>query len=152
MTPFIRSAYNYDMDEESLKSGLHCKDKTLAQQQFRDEVDINTIVERFGLTGQMPTDIREPSYGDYTGIFDYQSAMNVVVEARQAFMELPAKIRARFHNDPQEILEFLDDENNRDEAVKLGLVKKAEEPADEAPQAPVAAPAARPGATAPDPK
>lgn len=152
---FVRSAYNYDMNEASRKSGLHCKDKTRTQQHFKEECDINTIVQRFGLTGELPTTVQTPTYGDYTGIFDFQSAMNKVVEAQQNFMTLPAKIRARFHNDPQELLEFVTDESNRPEAEKLGLVERAPQPTEASPTpsgAPPAAAAAQPGAAAPDPK
>lgn len=150
--PFLRTAYNYDMNKAGDESALECKDQTLTQQQFLEETDINTIVRRFGLTGELPTDFREPQYGDYTGIFDYQTAMNAVRQADETFMEMPANIRARFHNNPQELLEFLDDDDNRQEAIKLGLVKKADEPSKEAPQAPQTSGAARAGATAPDPK
>lgn len=150
--PFLRTQYNYDMNKAGDESGLKCEDKTLAQQQFKDEVDINTIVERFGLTGQLPDDVRTPQYGDYEGVFDFQTAMNAVREAQENFMELPAKTRARFHNDPQELLEFLDEEQNRPEAVKLGLVKEAQAPIEEALQAARPSAASSPGATAPDPK
>lgn len=150
--PFLRTAHNYDMDHASRNSGLECLDKSLAQQQFLEESDINTIVRRFGLTGELPTDFREPLYGDYTGVWDYQTAMNAVRQADETFMTMPAHIRARFHNDPQELLEFLADNDNRAEAIKLGLVKEADEPAKEAPQARQGDAAAKPGATAPDPK
>ena len=40
-------------------------------------------------------------------------------------MELPAKVRARFDNDPQMFLEFVASEDNRQEAVELGLIKLA---------------------------
>ncbi len=36
-------------------------------------------------------------------------------------MRMDAKIRARFHNSPQEFLEFFADPANADEAVRLGL-------------------------------
>jgi hypothetical protein len=143
-TPFVRSPYNYDMDKASTDTGLECKDKTLAQQQFRDEVDINTMVERFGLTGEMPQLLNLPETGDFTGIFNFQSAMNIVAQAQTEFMTLPAKLRARFHNDPAEILEFLQDPENREEAQRLGLVKpdqpkptlEGQQPAPETPDAP----------------
>lgn len=137
MTVFVRNPYNYDADKVSLETGLTCKDKTLTQQHFKDECDINVIVERFGLTGEMPQVLNMPTYGDFTGIFDFQSAMNTVRQAEEAFMTLPANMRARFHNQPHELLEFLNDDNNKDEAIKLGLVNKPEEP----PQPPTAAPA-----------
>lgn len=155
MKPFVRSQYNYDMNEASEQSGLKCEDKTLAQQQFKDETDINTIVERFGLTGEMPHVSHTPTYDDFTGVFDFQTAMNVVVQAQREFMSYPAKLRARFSNDPQEFLEFMDKPENMDEAIKLGLAERREPPA--APstrpaEAPPASADAPPGAAAPAPK
>lgn len=121
--PFIRSPYNYDMNEAGDESGLACKDPTLTQQSFKDEADINTLVERFHLTGEMPQLQQLPSYDDYTGLFDYQTAMNAVIAARQTFESLPAKTRARFHNEPQEFLEFFEDPENRPEAIRMGLIQ-----------------------------
>jgi len=119
---FLRAAYNYDADEASLESGLSCPEPTLAQQSFKDECDINTILERFAVTGELPNNVRMPQYGDFTGISDYQSALNAVIAADDSFMQLPASIRARFDNDPALFVEFCGDESNRDEAIKLGLV------------------------------
>lgn len=120
--PFVRSEFNYDMNEASDASGLACKDKSLAQQQFKEEADINTIVERFHLTGQVPQLAHLPQYGDYEGIFDFQSAMNTIRSAQEQFMSLPANIRARFHNEPQEFLEFCNNKENHAEARKLGIL------------------------------
>lgn len=134
MKPFVRSAYNYDMNEASDESGLKCEDPTLAQQQYREESDINTIVERFNLTGTMPTNLKPPTYADYTDeITDYQTAWNMVVRARETFMQLPAKVRTRFDNDPQKFLTFCEDPENADEAKKLGLVNVPPKPV-ESPQ------------------
>lgn len=121
--PFIRSPYNYDRDNVSNETGLECLDATKAQQQFREECDINTIMERFGRTGELIAPIRMPQYGDFDGINDYHSAMNAIVEAQSSFEQLPAKVRARFSNDPAEFLEFCFNEENRDEAIRLGLVE-----------------------------
>ena len=125
MLPFVRSPYNYDVMEVSNETGLRCEDVSLAVQDQRDEVDINTIVRRFGLTGQLPEDIRAPEYGDFTGVSDYQSALNAVMEADSEFNRMPAELRARFNNDPQLLLEFVSDERNREEAGKLGLLRVA---------------------------
>ena len=51
---FLRTPYNYDVDEVSAETGLACFDESLTQQQFKEESDINEIVRRFGLTGQTP--------------------------------------------------------------------------------------------------
>ena len=121
--PFLRTPYNYDRDAASNDSGLECLDPTMAQQQFREECDINTIMERFGRTGELIAPIRMPQYGDFDGVNDYHSAMNAIVEAQQTFDSLPAKLRARFSNDPAEFLDFCMNEENRDEAIRLGLVE-----------------------------
>lgn len=129
--PFVRSAYNYDRDAASDESGLRCDDPSLAQQQFKDECDINTIMERFGQTGQLP-DVRMPQYGDFTGVQDYHSAMNAVVEAQESFLALPAYVRARFENDPGQFVDFClaeDTPEHRAEAVRLGLVSPSPTPA-----------------------
>lgn len=120
--PFVRNPYNYDVDAASEESGLRCEDPSLAVQSARDEVDINTIVRRFGLTGQLPEDLRAPTYGDFVGVNDYHSAMNAVAKANEAFEEMPAEVRARFQNDPAEFVAFCSDEKNRDEMKKLGLL------------------------------
>lgn len=137
--PFFRSAYNYDTMEASNDSSLVCLDPSLAQQSMLEESDINTIVMRFGLTGTLPQGVRAPTYGDFTGISDFHSAVNAISEANESFDELPANVRARFHNNPAEFVDFCSDVNNRDEAVKLGLVFPQEPPAEVPPPvAPVA--------------
>lgn len=121
MTPFIRSPYNYDMNAAGDASGLNCKDKSLAQQQFKEESDINTIVERFRLSGELPTNLHMPQNMDFETIFDFQSAMNMIRDAQESFAKLPAKVRYRFHNNPAELVDFVSDAENLQEAIKLGL-------------------------------
>lgn len=125
--PFFRTEYNYDRNVASDNSGLSCPEPTKTQQNFKDEVDINTIVERFGLTGELPTDVRMPQSGDFTDVTDFQGAMNLIRQAEEGFMEMPANIRARFHNNPAEFLDFVHDEKNVDEAIKLGVLLKKPE-------------------------
>jgi len=127
-TPFLRTQYNYDTNAASNESGLHCEDVSLTQQHFKDETDINNILRQFNITGLLPEHPLSPRYGDFTGIGDYQSALNAVIAADDQFMALPANIRARFDNDPALLIDFLADENNRSEAEKIGLleVPKAE--------------------------
>lgn len=140
---FLRTEFNYDRDQSSRDSGLSMVDADgvldvgKTQQHFAAECDINTIVERFGLTGQLPEVVKLPMSGDFTGVTDFQSALNAVIEARESFMELPADVRARFSNDPQRLLEFVADPKSRDEGIKLGLFKAPVEPV--APVAPVVA-------------
>jgi phage internal scaffolding protein len=123
--PFLRTPYNYDKDAASNESGLHCEDVTLTQQHFKDECDINNILRQFNVTGLLPEAPLSPRYGDFTGISDYQTALNQVIAAEDEFMSLPANIRARFNNDPGQLIDFMENNENRNEAIKLGLVKEA---------------------------
>ena len=122
---FLRTPYNYDLDAASNESGLRCEDASLAQQHYKEECDINTILQKFNISGILPENPLSPRYGDFTGISDYHTALNRVIAAQDEFDALPATIRAKFENDPAQLIEFLDDEKNRPEAEKLGLVTTA---------------------------
>ncbi|WNK14940.1 MAG: internal scaffolding protein [Microvirus sp.] len=135
--PFIRSANNYDAFEASNETGLKCEDISLAQQHQKEEADINTIIRRFGISGQLPTNVRMPTYGDFTDVTNYHEALTAVKEAENSFMAMPAYIRERFGNNPEKFVEFCSDDANYDEAIKLGLVpsKPTSDPVQTAPQA-----------------
>lgn len=120
--PFLRTPYNYDTNAASDESGVACEEPSLAQQHFKDECDINNILRQFNITGLLPEAPLSPRYGDFTGIVDYHSALNAVIAAEDGFMALPADLRARFQNDPENLISFLDNPNNKDEAIKLGLI------------------------------
>lgn len=122
---FIRSAYNYDRDEASASAALFCPpEEGKTQQQFKEECDINTIVRRFGLTGKVPVGFKMPQVGDFTAVYDFQSAMNMVVQAQDTFLQVPGEIRARFGHDPQAFMSWLGNPENRAEATKLGFFKE----------------------------
>lgn len=125
---FLRTPYNYNMDKASHDTGLHCPEPTLAQQQFKEETDINTIIERFGVTGTVPTNVRTPLPEDFQSITNYHEAANQILAAQAAFMQMPANIRARFNNDPGSFLDFTNNPENKDEARKLGILRE-EQPA-----------------------
>lgn len=125
---FLRTAYNYDMDSVSLQTALVCDEETRTQQQFREECDINTIVERFGITGELPTDVRVPLQAEFLEVFDYQSSLNKLIEADEAFMQYPANVRAEFQNDAGKFVEYVSDPNPDDEKKaklkKWGLLRR----------------------------
>lgn len=119
----FNTGYNFDKDKWSNESALTCEDESLAIQSAEEESNINTIVRRFGLTGELPNDIRMPQSGDFTNLPDFHTAMNMVRAAQEEFLRVPAEVRARFNNDPQRFMAFVEDESNRDEARRLGLLK-----------------------------
>lgn len=121
---FLRSPYNYDTNDASASAGVSFVDyPTLAQQHMRDECDINVMVSRFARTGMPDAPDNIPSMAVFDEVFDFQSAMNAVVQGREAFAALPSDVRTRFANDPGRFLDFVNDESNRAEAERLGLLK-----------------------------
>lgn len=119
----FRAPFAYDTDKASLDAGLLCEDESLALQSEKDDADINVIVKRFGLTGQLPDDLRMPVSGDFTQVPDFHTAMNLVRQTQEEFLKVPAEVRAEFGNDPQAFMAFFEKEENRERAQKLGLLK-----------------------------
>lgn len=140
----FRTQYNYDADAVSQRTGLSCPpEEDMTQQQFAEEADINTIVRKFGITGKLPENFNMPVFVDVSDVpGDFHAAMLTVETQREAFMQIPAETRARFANDPQNLLNFLADDKNRDEAIKLGLIQPPREQTRD-----TVAPAATGGAT-----
>lgn len=118
---FLRTPYNYDMDAVSDETGLVCEGPSKAQQQFKEECDINTIVERFGLTGELPQNVRVPLLEEFVEVMDYKMALNKLKEADDAFMQFPANIRERFQNDAGKFVDFVADPANVDQCRAWGL-------------------------------
>jgi len=112
--------------DPSPKVQFKSDEPSLTIQSAKQECDINYILSRFLATGSWSTNGLElgriPSFGDFTAEFDYQTAQQMIVDAKNAFDALPASVRKRFNNNPAEVLDFLAKEDNRDEAIKLGLV------------------------------
>lgn len=125
---FVRTMFNYDPDQASFLTAWRSDQPSMTQQQFKDECDINTIVRQFGLTGKLPAAIYAPTYGDFTGVEDFQSSLHAIQRATDAFMQLPALARERFGNDPQAFVAFCSDPRNADEMKALNLSRTAPPP------------------------
>lgn len=120
--PFVRSAYNYDLVEASEEAAFsNVGEDCPVQQSFRDECDINVIMERFGQSGELPSNVRVPMYGDFEAVGSFHDAMNAVALAQESFEAMPAAVRSRFHNDPGEFVDFCNDPANLAEMRKMGL-------------------------------
>jgi len=97
-----------------------CGGKSIVQHRFRNDVNINTIVNKARIHG-LPPATNRGFFGDFSNI-DFQAMQNTVCRAQEAFNALPSNIRARFHNNPVELIEFVEDRENLNEAIKLGLI------------------------------
>jgi len=99
-----------------------CDGDSRTHQSFKDECDINNILNRYARTGVLPQMIKSnPRYGDFATVQSYQDACNVVLLAQEQFNALDANVRDRFNNDPSKFLAFCSDEKNKAEMISLGL-------------------------------
>lgn len=101
-------------------------EESLVQQSLADDTDINNIMAKYRKTGvfQHVTTLAG-EYGDFSQVPDYKTAMEQIMLSNELFMELPAKVRDRFGNDPAQFIDFATDEKNLDELRSLGLAPPA---------------------------
>lgn len=104
------------------------EDESLTQQHFTEEADLNVLAKRFGLDkGPLPVAPADPRYyGDMSNIPDLRTVLDIAHDAREKFAALPAKLRARFNNQASQLWDFVNDPENADEAVRLGLLARPE--------------------------
>lgn len=106
---------------------------SLTRQEFADECDINTIMERYEASGVISHVNRAtPVYLDTVGYPDLQGAMDQFREATLAFKALPAAVRREFDHDPQKFVDFASDEKNIPRLREWGLAAP-----EKAPDAPI---------------
>jgi phage internal scaffolding protein len=108
------------------------KKPSLTKQCFKDRCDMTKILngyQKTGLLSHVNRRANAPQYIDVTNVRDYQTALNMVINAQSMFQRLPSSVRDMFGNDPQFMLTWLADEENRPEAEKLGLLPTSAAPA-----------------------
>lgn len=120
--------------------------RTRTKQSEAKATNINTIVAQYDRTGLLPQDGREALYADVADAPDYRTALDLIKQAEELFMGIPAAVRARFENDPAVFLDWTSDPDNRSEMVEMGLIEKPEPvvPPVVPPATPAVVPAAEP--------
>lgn len=135
MTVKINWRKQYDYERDEIERENTDIDNFEPTQTIEDpESDINVLMQRMGITdgsilpGQMG--VSDPRfYGDFTDMPDLKEALDRTHHAEELFTQLPAKIRERFLNNPWKLNEWINNPENWDEAVKIGLLQqKPEEP------------------------
>lgn len=126
----LKQHRNYDAAAASNAAIINAGGERITRQEFKDDADIRVLLKRFGVAGTMPAPRKPPEYGDFSAVEDFETAMLSLADAKEKFMRVPAELRDRFRNDPHEFLEFVQDDDNYNEAHELGLVpaRKTESP------------------------
>lgn len=116
-------------------SGLNFnpKDKnsrSVTQQSFAEEVDINNIISKFLKTGLLSDvdaiNARKGVFSDVSNLGDFHSAMIKISQINDSFASLPVDVRAKFDYDPGKLIDWLANPANALEAVKIGLLTESD--------------------------
>lgn len=92
------------------------------KQSFQAEANINNIMKKYDRETLAEQAAMNPGrFLDLPSGIDYQTALNMSINAKAAFDALPGTIRAKFENDAEEFLEFMEDSENEEEIIALGL-------------------------------
>lgn len=121
-TVIIRKRYDKHDPNQFVQNTIG---ESQTQQQFKEETDVNHILAKYKKTN-MITHLNkfQGQYGDFATAEDYQETLHRVMNAQEAFNQIPSEVRSRFNNDPALLIGFLADPANNEEAIKLGLRKK----------------------------
>lgn len=107
-------------------------EKLRTQQQFKDELDVNNIVAKSN-RGIAPsfTNRAVARYMDTSNTPDIAEAFNIIQEAQEAFLQLPAALRLELDNDPVNITQL-----TQDQARRFKLLKEPPTPSQPSPTPP----------------
>lgn len=135
MTRFS-TLYNLSAHRRELVFATINSEESLTQQSDALDCDINLIMAKYAQTGQLPQVQMQALYGDFSDVGDFTDAQNRIIAANEAFAGIPAHIRAKFHNNAAEFIEFAQNPENHEEMVKMGLLDAPKEEIEPPPQKP----------------
>lgn len=99
---------------------------SLTRQEFAEECDINTLMERYEKSGVISHVNRaQPVYMDLTVMPDLREALDIMRDATIAFNSLPARTRFEFDNDPQKFVDYAQNPDNIGKMREWGLAPPA---------------------------
>lgn len=91
-------------------------------QSQKKECDVNSIMRKFRKTGQIThLSQRQGVYADVSQIPDLMGAMEQISFVQSAFDALPSELRFKLQNKPENLVDYLNDPKNDEEAIKYGL-------------------------------
>lgn len=139
MSKLFRDKNKIDIEVyRNIEMRLHCqrpgakrgngKPLYFTEQGHKKDCDVNEIIKKYDKTGLI-THVSnfEAKFGDMTGL-DFKQMQDKVANAKSMFNSLPAEIRDYFRNSPTDLLTFMEDPNNREKGIELGLIREDFDP------------------------
>lgn len=100
------------------------EDQGGAKQEFKNECDINFIIDKYQSHGVAPSVAQGVQQFIDVDPIDYQEALNLVIAAQDVFSQVPSDLRAICKNDPALFLKYVSEPENEDMLIKHGLIQK----------------------------
>lgn len=136
------SRFRTPYDGNHVRSVISFSKPSRTKQEFKEQCDVNKIVENFTKTGRL--DQLNAAHGRYMDLVNlpgsYHEALNFVINARETFETLPSDIRNQFGNDIQAFMEACEKDPN----AVFGVLNAAEEGSSEPATPPATPPAEAP--------
>lgn len=100
--------------------------RTIRDADVVKECDIHYLYSnmlKFGTAypGRLTKPARTPQFVQSVAPSDLASAMDIVIKAREQFDQLPVEVRDRFNYNPYRFMEYVTNDKNKEELVKMGL-------------------------------
>lgn len=102
MRGVVQQPINYALDDNLRVQTSFEGVESLTRQDQLEACDINNIVRDFISNGRVTVgSSRTPDFGDFMEDRPYDQVLTFIKDAIQAFMELPAKERRQYDDDPE---------------------------------------------------
>lgn len=95
--------------------------KGITEQAHKRQCDMNYILRDYAKTGLIKHAHKNQGRYDDVSSIDFQTAQNIVADAKSMFDALPALTRAEFGHDVSRFLEFARDPDNGTRMQELGI-------------------------------
>lgn len=117
--PQWKTPWNHDTDLEARRTGTYNDEPSLTKQEFKEETDINVILERFMRGGDAPPPVLPEHFMDLTQRPTYFDVAQRIAEANKTFYMLDAETRAKHLNDPNRWADEVVQATNRGDKAAL---------------------------------
>ena len=93
------------------------------EQSHLESTDINKIFHASNHSPEILIPDAPPTFGDFSNVADFTEMQNRVADAISGFEALPAETRAFFDHKPANLVEFMNDPDNAQDAINMGLIE-----------------------------
>jgi phosphotransferase system IIB component len=117
----FNTAYNPSLVEPRRPISTVNDEPTMTKQALADNANINKLIKKHGITHVVQNMSNlEVLYGEITS-YDLQEAMQMNIDAQEAFMEVPSEVRKKFGNDAGAFIDFATNPENISQMREWGM-------------------------------